>query len=200
MHLLAAAASPFVRKCRVLLIETGQDDVEVVDVHTTPMASSEQVTAANPVGKIPVLVRDGERPLFDSRVICRFLDDRARAGLYPSDGLWDVLMLEALAHAVSEAGVGMIYEMRFRAEKGLVWDEWLEKQWGKVEGALDAVEAEMMPLLEGPVTMGQVALGCALGYLDFRHGDRDWRAGRTALAAWEADFGARPSMQQTRPA
>ena len=199
MHLLHSPASPFVRKVRVLLRETGQTDVEERAVATTPMDTAAEVAAANPLGKIPALVRDDGPALYDSRVICRFLDHRAGARLYPEGALWEVLTLEATGDAIMEAAVGMTYEKRFRGERGLVWDEWLDRQWAKATRALDAVEARSMPLLEGPLNMGQVAIGCALGYLDFRHGDRDWRAGRDTLSAWERRFADRPSMRDTRP-
>ena len=200
MHLLSAAASPFVRKVRVLLLETRQTDVEIREVKATPMGSDAALVAANPVGKIPTLVRDDGPALYDSRVICRFLDDRAGAGLYPAGSLWDVLTLEATADAICDAAVGMVYERRFRGEKGLVRDEWLDRQWEKVTRALDAVEARSMPLLEGPLTIGQIGMGCALGYLDFRHGDRDWRLGRGTLAAWAGRFSERDAMRATAPA
>jgi len=199
MQLLSSPASPFVRKCRVLLLETGPDDVAVTEVHATPMGGDAAIGASNPSGKIPVLLRDDGPALYDSRVICRFLDHRAGAGLYPEARLWDVLSLEANADAVMDAAVGMVYEMRFREEAGLVWDKWLDAQWAKVTRSLDAMEARSMPLLEGPLNMAQIAVGCALGYLDFRHRARDWRAGRSALAEWHLRFGAREAMTATQP-
>lgn len=199
MHILYARPSPFARKVRVVLLETGQADVGLHEVSTTPMATAAEVASANPLGKIPVLVRDDGPALHDSRVICRFLDDRAGAGLYPAGSLWDVLTLEATGDAICDAAVGVTYERRFRAERGLVWDEWIEAQWGKVARALDALEARSMPLLEGPINAGQIAVGCALGYLDLRMAERGWRDGRGALAAWESRFAARPSMVETRP-
>ena len=199
MKLLSSPASPFVRKCRVVLLETGQADVEVRDVTASPMGGDAEVNAANPSGKIPALLRDDGPALYDSRVICRFLDDRAGAGLYPQGRLWDVLTLEANADAVMEAAVGMTYEMRFREEKGLIWQDWLDAQWAKIERSLDAAEARSMPLLEGPLNMAQVAWGCALGYLDLRHDASGWRQGRDTLAAWEARFATREAMVATRP-
>ena len=80
------------------------------------------------------------------------------------------------------------------------FDDWLEAQWGKVSGALDALNDRWMSHLHGPVDAGHIAVGCALGYLDLRHADRNWRAGRDVLAAWEKDFAARPAMLQTKPA
>ena len=198
MKLLMAGPSPFVRKVLVLLHETGQsDDVETVTVTAAPGGTDATLKAANPVGKIPALVRDEGPTLYDSKVICRYLDDRAQAGLYPEKG-WDTLVLEATADAMMEAAVLMVYEKRFRPEA--IWSaDWIEAQWGKVEGALDALNARWMSHLAGPMDMGHIGVGCGLGYLDFRHGDRDWRKGRDALAKWYEGFAARPSMVETTP-
>jgi glutathione S-transferase len=150
--------------------------------------------ALNPLGKIPTLERAGGPALYDSRVICRYLDDLAGGRLYPEKPrLWETLTLEATAHGVAEAAVLMVYEERLRPEEARS-EAWVEGQWAKVARALDALEARWMSHLAGPLDMGQIATGCALGYLDFRHGRRDWRAGRPALAAWEAKFAARPAM------
>lgn len=203
MQLYSSPPSPFARKARVVLHETGTTDVAVVDVSASPMGGEARIHAANPTGKIPVLVREDGPALFDSRVITRFLDHRATNGaggtLYPEGRIWEVLTLEALGDEIAAAAVGMTYEKRFRGEAGLVWDDWLDGQWAKVARSLDALAERHMALLEGPVNAGQVAVGCALAYLDFRHGDRDWRAGREALSAWETRFAARPSMADTAP-
>lgn len=198
MRLIASDASPFVRKVRVVLLETGQmDDVQIVPVATSPLAIADEAKV-NPVGKIPCLVRPDGGPLYDSRVICRFLDDRAGAGLYPDPLLWDVLTLEATGDAILDAAALMVYEGRCRPEERQ-HPEWVEGQWTKVAGALDALESRWLDHLAGPLDMGQVAIGCALGYLDFRHGARNWRDGHDGLAAWFADFAQRPSMQATVP-
>lgn len=199
MQLIYAAASPFVRKVSVTLHETGQlEDVEQVDVVTTPVAPADTVLASNPLGKIPALVRPDGPTLYDSRVICRYLDARKAAGLYPEARIWDVLTLEATADGIMDAAVLVVYEGRVRAE-GERSDAWVEAQWAKITGALDALGTRWMSHLYGPFDMGQIAIGCALGYLDFRHSDRDWRQGRDGLAAWYATFEARPSMQATKP-
>jgi len=199
MQLLTAAASPFARKVRVLIREAGITDVEEVDVQTTPLASDPLVLAANPTGKIPVLVRSAGPAIYDSRVICRFLDDHAKAGLYPEGRLWEVLTLEATADAIMDAAVGITYEMRFRSEADQS-QEWLNAQWGKIERAIGAVEVLWMPLLAGPLNIGQIAVGCALEYLDFRHDKREWHAGHKVLADWQAAFSTRPNMVATQPA
>ncbi|WP_081536080.1 glutathione S-transferase [Rhodovulum sp. P5] len=199
MRLFDSQASPFCRKVRVLLLETGQaDDVEIVPAIGNVLECERMPLAENPLGKIPTLARDEGPALYDSRVICRFLDARAQARLYPETRLWDVLTLEATADGIMDAAVLMVYEGRCRPE-AIRSADWVEGQWAKVDRALDAVNARWVSHLGGRLSMAQIAMGCAMGYLDFRHGDRDWRRGRDALAAWEAGFAERPSMQATRP-
>ncbi|QBY02811.1 glutathione S-transferase family protein [Rhodophyticola sp. CCM32] len=198
MELIGSPASPFVRKCRAVLLETGQQDVPFTDVATTPLNTAPTAAAANPLGKIPALLRDDGPTLYDSRVITRFLDHRAQAGLYPEARVWDTLTLEATADGLMEAAVISVYEKRLRPEE-LWYQPWLDAQWEKVTRTLDAIETRWMSHLHGPLDMGQIAIACALGYLDFRHGDKDWRPGRDNLAAWYAGFAERPSMQGTMP-
>ena len=200
MKLLRAGPSPFVRKVLVTLHETGQfDEVEQVDVTASPLAPDSKLTAANPVGKIPALVRPNGPTLYDSRVICRFLDDRAKAGLYPENRLWDTLTLEATADGIMDAAVLIIYEERFRPPEKVSMD-WIEGQWGKVSRALDALNTRWISHLQGRMDMGHIAIGVALSYLDFRHDARKWRTGHDALADWHEKFAARESMVKTNPA
>jgi glutathione S-transferase len=199
MQLIFSGASPFVRKVNVVRHETGMvDDIELVEVMTTPVSTPSEVRAANPVGKIPALIRPDGPALYDSRVICRYLDDRAGAGLYPDSELWEILTLEATADGLMDAAVLMVYEGRVRPEH-MVYEEWVEAQWLKVCGALDALNDRWMSHLRGPLNMGQIAVGCALGYLDLRHGARNWRDGRGDLDDWYAVFAERDSMKATAP-
>ena len=200
MQLLMSPASPFVRKVRVLLREANlMDAVEEVEVATTPMASAPEVVAANPLGKIPALIRSDGPALYDSRVITRFLDDHASSGLYPGARLWDVLTLEATGDAIMDAAVGITYEMRFRDET-MQKADWLDAQWGKASRALSAINDRWMSHLEGPLTMAHISVACALGYLDLRHDARAWRTNVPALATWYEEFSNRDSMVQTAPA
>lgn len=200
MKLLMSPASPFVRKVRVLLREAGQTDaVQEVAVAANPMDTPADLVAANPLGKIPALIREDGPALYDSRVITRYLDTKFNAGFYPEHLLWEVLTLEATGDAICEAGVGVVYEQRHRPPE-LQMPEWMDAQWQKISRALDTLETRWISHLKGPVDMGQIAVGCALAYLDLRHDARNWRQGRPELAAWEADFAQRPSMQATRPA
>ena len=200
MKLMSSPLSPFVRKVRVLLLESGlADQVEVVDVTTTPLETDPQAAAANPLGKIPALVRLDGPAIHDSRVITRYLDARAGGRFYPEARLWEVLTLEAIAEGIMEAALSMTYEARFRPEE-IRHAPWVEGQWAKVARALDAVEGRWMSHLAGPLDMSHIALGCALGYLDFRHDARGWRVGHPALETWYAGMSARASMVNTAPA
>lgn len=199
MQLLISPASPFVRKVRVLLREANlTDTVEEVHVITTPMNSATDVIAANPLGKIPALIRADGPGIYDSRVITRFLDDHARANLYPQSRIWEILTLEATADAIMDATVTMSYEMRLRPEAQQSSD-WIEAQWSKAARGIDAVNSRWMSHLTGPLNIGQIGVACALSYIDLRHDARGWRNGNKSLADWHADFATRDSMVETEP-
>ena len=199
MKLVSAQPSPFGRKVKVLLHESGQfDDIEMVMAMTTPVATDPAVAAANPIGKIPALVRDDGPAIYDSRVICRFLNDRAGGGFYPEARLWETLTLEATADGIMEAAILMVYEHRVRPPEK-VYDGWIEAQWAKVERSVSAINDRWMSHLNGPLDMSQIAVACALAYLDFRHSDRNWRKGNDALDDWYAVFAERDSMKATPP-
>ena len=200
MRLFHSPTSPFVRKVMVLLHEAGATDrVTLVPVMGTPLDPGTLPVDRNPLGKIPALERDDGPTLYDSRVICRYLDDMLGSGYYPAaPRLWDTLVLEATADGMTDAAVVMRYEMHVRPEATRS-PEWVEAQWSKVDRALTALEDRWTSHLSGHIDMGQISVGCALGYLDFRHAERDWRTGRPALAAWDHAFANRPSMMATRP-
>ena len=200
MRLYFSPTSPYVRKVVVLLHETGMlDRVELVSGSGTPIDAGKAPLDANPLGKVPALERPDGPALYDSRVICQYLDAEAGAGLYPSGARrWDTLTVEATGDGILDAALLMVYEWRIRPEE-VRYAPWVEGQWAKVDRALDVLETRWMAHLEGPLDMGQIAVACALGYLDFRHDARGWRTGRPHLAAWEARFAARPSMQATVP-
>lgn len=199
MRLFHSPTSPFARKVMITLLETGQTgDVTLVSATGTPVDAGSIPLALNPLGKIPALERHDGPALYDSRVICRYLNDRAAAHLYPAQRLWDVLTLEATADGIMDAAVLMVYESRLRPEESR-FAPWVAGQWTKIDRALDALDQRWLSHLNGPLDMGQIAVGAALGYLDFRHGERGWRSGRPGLAAWEAVFAERAAMVATRP-
>ena len=199
MQLYDNPASPFCRKVKVLAHEAGKSDrIEIAFAVGHPLAPAQMPVTQNPLGKIPALVRADGPAVYDSRVICRYLDTQFGSGLYPQSRIWEVLTLEATGDGIMDAAILMVYEARCRPEE-IRYGDWVEAQWEKVIRSLDAIGARWMSHLAGPVDMGHVAIGCALGYLDFRHGDRNWRKGREALAAWYETFSARPSMKATVP-
>ena len=202
MKLYFSPTSPYVRKVMVLLHETDQlQDVELLSVvQATPMSPAEPLLAKAPLTKVPALERPDGPTLFDSRVICAFLDD-ARAGkvfIKTGPRHWDVLTLEALADGILDAALLITYEGRMRPEDKQ-WDGWADAQWDKIERACAALNQRWMAHLSGTLDMGQVAVACALGYFDFRHDARGWRKGNDALAAWYEKFAERPSMVATQP-
>ncbi|MFX0545339.1 glutathione S-transferase [Roseovarius sp. S1116L3] len=199
MKLLTGPTSPFARKVTVVLHElnmTGEVEMQVIT--TTPIKTDPEVAAANPLGKIPALIREEGSALYDSRVICRFLNAKGGGTLYPEAHQWETLTLEATGDAIMDAGIAMIYEVRMRPEEKQ-WDGWIDAQWGKIEKAMDALENRWISHLTGPLDMGVISVACALSYLDFRQPDREWREARPMLAAWHGKFDQRTSMQATRP-
>lgn len=196
MKLIMSPPSPFARKVRVMLRETGLiDRVEELHVATSPLDSNAQAVAANPLGKIPALIRADGPSIYDSRVITRYLDDMADANLYPTTSLYEVLTLEATADELMVVTVGMIYGERYRKDS----PEWIEGQWAKAARAIEAINTRWISHLNGPLTMAQIAVSCALSYVDLRHDARNWRYGNDALSQWQATFEARPSMLETKP-
>ncbi|MXQ08129.1 glutathione S-transferase [Alphaproteobacteria bacterium GH1-50] len=200
MQLLTSPTSPYCRKVEVLLRESGLDShVTETNASGTPLEPNATTTAANPIGKIPVLIRDDGPALYDSRVICRYLDSLAGGVYYPEKRLWEVLTLEATADGILDAALLMAYEWRLRPEE-IRFEPWVDGQWDKIARALDVIEARWISHLEGRLGMGHIAVGAALGYLDFRHDARGWRTGRPLLTDWFTRFSERPSMQDTVPA
>lgn len=200
MKLYYSPTSPYVRKVMIVLHETSQlDDVELVDAMTSPTAPADILAGHIPLKKVPALERPDGPILFDSRVICAYLDARAAAGLYTNgSGVWETRTLEALADGILDAALLMTYEGRLRPEAHR-WDDWIDAQWEKVAGACDALERVWASHLAGPLDAGQIAVACALGYVDFRHVARGWREGRPALTAWYEGFSERASFAATMP-
>lgn len=202
MKLFHASASPFVRKVSVALRESGLlDQVELVPVTVSPMAPGDEVPAQNPLGKIPCLVMDNGEPLYDSRVICRYLANLAPdAKLYPEgDKLWPALTLEASADGIMDAAVSMAYEVRTRPEDK-IFEGWLDAQWLKIDRTMSVLESKWMHALNGTPNLPVLSVAIALQYIDLRHDARNWRATHPALAAWLEGTAKRPSLAETTPA
>ncbi len=200
MQLYHAAASPFVRKVMVVLHRAGATgDVTLIPASGNPVDPGSLPVDQNPLGKIPALMLDDGAVLYDSRVVCRYLDARYSAGLLPdAPRLWQTLTLEAAGDGIMDAAVLMRYEVAVRAT-GMQDPAWLNGQWAKIARTLDRLEQASMDHLNGPIDMGVISVACALGYLDFRLADRDWRAGRARLAAFAARMSGNESMIATQP-
>jgi glutathione S-transferase len=196
MKLRYAPTSPYVRKVVVTLAELGLDDrVERID--TLVWAPDTDIGATNPLGKVPALITDDGVVLYDSPVICEYLNDLAGGSIYPAGAArWPALRLQALGDGILDAAILRLLEGRRPAE--LKSEDWMARQKRAIDRALDVLEGEAGGWSEA-LTIAQVTAGCACGYLDFRFGDEDWRPGRPALEAWYAGFAARPSMQGSIP-
>ncbi|WP_341780681.1 glutathione S-transferase [Ectopseudomonas mendocina] len=201
MQLFYAAASPFARKVRVLAAETGLlERIELVDTSVLPTTLNERINALNPLGKLPVLLTDGGEALYDSRVICEYLDslhDGARL-LPDGDARWTVLRLAALADGLLDAALLVRYEKLVRTPEQQS-SVWLAGQLGKLWRSLAELERRVGEL-SGPLDLAQIAVACALGYLDFRFADLDWRTEHPGLSDFYRTFAQRPSMQSSAPA
>ena len=199
MQLLTGPTSPYCRKVEVLLWESGlKEHITEVMGSGTPLEPNPATIVTNPLGKIPALIRDDGPALYDSRVICRYLDSLAGNVYYPETRLWEVLTLEATAEGMIDAALLMAYEWRLRPDDKR-FGPWVEGQWSKIERALGVIESRWISHLEGRLDMSHIAVACALGYLDFRHDARGWRNGHPSLSAWYEKFSERPSMQETVP-
>jgi glutathione S-transferase len=201
MKLFYSATSPFVRKVLVLAHETGLvDALELVTVSVAPIDENDLVAAANPLVKLPALVLETGESLYDSAVIAEYLDSvQGGAPLVPRAGAarWTALRRQAAADGLLDAAILVRYERTLRpAEKR--WPEWIDGQMRKIRGTLAALDAEAGSF-ESSVTIGEIAIACALGYLDFRYAEEDWRGRHPGLARFYAGFAERASMLATRP-
>ena len=201
MKLYVASASPFGRKASITIAELGLESrVRQEPATVTPVTRNEEVARDNPLGKIPTLVLDDGSTLFDSPVICEYLDSLSgEPRFFPQSGpaRWSALRRQALADGLMDAAILLRYEQALRPEP-LRWADWIAGQQAKMTAALDAFEADAPSFGEG-FDIGHVAIACALGYLDLRFGHLEWRNGRPALAAWFAKVGERPSLISTFP-
>jgi glutathione S-transferase len=188
-------ASPFARKARVIAHELG---IKLEEIHTAPF-QDENFRRINPLGKIPALLLDDGSILIDSPVICEYLNDQGGGKFFPgmsiwrgSSGRWRALGLQALADGIADAAVGYMVEGRQENPH----ESARARHLAAVNAGLDALERTKFA--ETP-SIGEIAAGCAIGYLDLRLPDLNWRATRPKLAEWYARFEKYPSMLATAP-
>lgn len=199
MKLCYSALSPFVRKVRVAAIEHNlMDKIEIVDSDHSDMFKG--INPANPLGKVPSLTLENGDVLFDSFVICEYLDSIGSGpSLFPAAGpeRWQVLTLHEMANGMTDAA----YQRRVDSilPEGEGSPSWSARLNLSMESCLNEMEKQAESYGD-KVNIGTIAVGCALGYHDFRFGDEKWRNGRPKLTKWYEGFAARPSMAQTAPA
>lgn len=200
MQLTASEASPFVRKVRITAALKGLErDIELVSADSDA-AKNAEVRAKNPLAKIPVLILDDGTAVYDSHVICEYLDSlRPEPKLFPAGGRerLQALTLAALADGVADAAVLIVYEKRHRPEDKYV-QSWIDRQQAKIDAGLDLLESNP-PAWGAHPNYGHIALAATLAFLDIRHA-RKWRERRPRLVAWLDRFAAAvPAFKATLP-
>lgn len=202
MKLFWSSRSPFVRKVMIVAHEKGlADRIEKVRTVVAPSKPNPDVMALNPLNKLPTLILDDGRPLYDSRVIVEYLDGIGTGQrLFPASGddRLEALRRQALGDGTLDFLLLWLSE-RARPEAQQS-PELLAALRVKFKTAFDALEREAADLPKAPFGIGHIAIGCVCGYADFRYAAENWRDGRPALAAFAASFAARPSYQATQHA
>jgi glutathione S-transferase len=201
MRLLYADTSPFARKCLVSALELGLEArIELVSVSSGPICPDRALVALNPLGKVPTLLTDDDEVLYDSRLICEYLNSCGDGHLRPPQdpARRRALVDEALADGMMDAALLARYEMALRPQE-LRWKAWAGGQLEKVENGLADLERRAAHFGDR-VDAGSIAIACALGYLDLRHSTLPWRTKFASTAAWFDRFNARSAMVATRPA
>lgn len=201
LKLYFAATSAYVRKVLVCAQVLGLEErIEKLDCAAHPLQRDARIAACNPLAKVPALETGEGLALYDSRVICEYLNAVAGGTLFPTDGAarWISLTRQALGDGLVDAALLARYEATARPLEQQ-WGGWRDAQLTKVRAALAEIERQAPTLARTPSDIGLIALGCALGYLDFRFADLDWRHDHPAAAAWFAIFGQHPAMLATVP-
>jgi glutathione S-transferase len=186
MKLLYSPASPYSAKCRMAARHLG---IAIEDVRTDTNTPPAELLDSNPLGKIPVLIRDGEQPVYDSVAIMQYLDRQSGGRLYPADGdeRTQAEVLEALCDGITDCLLAIMYERRLRPAE-MVYQPWIDKQWSKVVRGLDFLENNL-PQTGDRLHGGHFSLAALIGYLDLRFSGQ-WAEGRPNLAGWTDRFSA----------
>ena len=196
MKLAYSAASPYVRKVNACAIKRGIDkQIERMKIGTTDPA----LLQYNPLSKVPTLITDDSMSIYDSPVICEYLDSIGSAPkLFPPPGpaRWKALTQEALGDGILDATQPRRRELTLPADEGR--KAYIALQQGKVKQALGVLEKDAGSLGE-LTTIGEITIGCALGYLDFRYANEPWRPGHPKLEAWYAKVVKLPPLAETMP-
>ena len=190
--------SPYVRKVMMVAIEKGVED-RINKVVTNPWESGDALLKNNPLSKVPCLVLEDGTTLFDSPVICEYLDSLGdKAPLLPGSGMarWQDLRLQALADGIMDAAVLRVLEAKREAAQRS--ENWSSRQKSAIDRTLAHLE-DTAASISPDLTIGTISLAVALGYLDLRHGADQWRARFPKLAEWHAKFAKHDSYAETAP-
>lgn len=202
MQLIYASTSPYVRKVMVCAYLTDQaDQIEKLPSAAHPIRRDDRIAIHNPLAKVPTLVTEDGYPLFDSRVICEYLAARSdNHTLFPVAGhpRWQALQQQAMADGLLDAALLARYEKTARPAE-MQWSQWVECCLIKIQACLSSIESLAPQLSVSNPSIGEVTIGCALGYLDFRFPELAWRTQYPQAAQWFAQFDVLPAMQATRP-
>lgn len=198
MKLHWSPKSPYVRKVMICAHETGvANRLELVRSVAAMLKPNERLMQDNPLSKIPTLVLDNGFVLFDSAVICEYLDEQGGGSLFPARGAdkWQALRWHALGDGLLDA----LILWRNERERAVPLAALLDAFEAKTLATLRLLDDEAQALDETAFSIGHVAIGCALGYLDYRFDKMGWRGIAPRLSEWFAGIQARPSFQQTEP-
>jgi len=197
MKLFYSVTSPYARKTRLVAREKGLQD-QIKEIACNPHEKVPGLSEANPLGRVPTLVLDDGSGLFDSPVICQYLDSLSDSPrLIPKSGprRWEVLRWEALADGVMDAAYDSVMEGRRPLNEQS--PDWIGRWQDEIHTALDAIELDLASL-PNKLRLSHLALAAALDYLDFRLPNLAWRKGRPTCESWYDEFARRPCMLETR--
>jgi len=198
MRLHWSPKSPYVRKVMVCAHELDcVADLELVRSVAAMLKPNARLMQDNPLSKIPTLVRGDGFTLFDSVVICEYLNQRAGGSLFPQQDneKWQALRWAALGDGLLDA----LILWRNERERAAPLPDLLSAFELKTRASLQMLDDEALALADTPLSIGHITIGCALGYIDYRFGDLGWRDAAPGLAAWHAELCRRPSFERTAP-
>jgi glutathione S-transferase len=199
MKIFYSTASPFVRKTMIVADELGVvDRIERLPAAASPVKRDRNIIPFNPLGQVPTFITDDEQVLFDSKVICEYLNTTFKGKLFGDDNTrFKLLTDHAVADGAIAASLLVRYELLARPE-ALRWDEWLEGQTDKITTALQYFEDKAQELYDR-IDIVTITLACAFDYLDFRLPDYNWQKRFPGLKAWYDKFSVRESIAKTKP-
>lgn len=198
MKIYFSPFSPYVRKCLVMAYELGlNDELELLDSNAHPVNRDMEISEHNPFGQVPTFFTSQGQPLFDSRVICEYLNSVGKGALFPAEGdaRWTALTQQALADGILDCALQARYEEVARPDEKK-WQDWANANLSKIASALNYLEQKKLPLTQ-EATTGTLSIGCALWYLDLRFESYDWRTDYPYVASWYSEFSQRDSMKNT---